>query len=142
MRIYDIRTLGGPNVYHHKPMLLMELDLEDLASTTTAEHPRFIERLLQLLPGLQEHHCSLGRPGGFVDRMMEGTYFGHVVEHVAVELESMMGSTATHGKTRAAGRHGVYNVAVRFRSEHGMAYRSEERRVGKECRARRARYYR
>lgn len=122
MRIYDIRTLGGPNVYHHKPMLLMELDLEDLASTTTAEHPRFIERLLQLLPGLQEHHCSLGRPGGFMERMMEGTYFGHVVEHVAIELESMMGSNATHGKTRAAGRHGVYNVAVRFRSEHGMAY--------------------
>lgn len=122
MRIDDVRTLSGPNVYHHRPMLVMELDLEDRAHSTTADHPRFVERLLVLLPGLSEHHCSKGRAGGFVERMNEGTYFGHVVEHVAIELESSLGSRATHGKTRGAGRPGVYNVAVRFKSEHGMAY--------------------
>lgn len=122
MRIDDVRTLRGPNVYHHKPMLVMELDLEDLADTTTADRADFVERLLALLPGLSEHHCSKGRAGGFVERMLEGTYFGHVVEHVAIELESMLGSGATHGKTRGAGKPGVYNVAVRFKSEHGMAF--------------------
>ena len=126
MRIADIRTLNGPNVYHYKPVVLMELDLEDLAEAKTASYPRFIERLLALLPGLTEHHCSKGRAGGFVERMMEGTLFGHVVEPVAIELESMLGGGATHGKTRAAGVRGVFNVAVRFRSEHGMTYLLEE----------------
>src|SRR5690554_5819142 len=119
MRIDDIRTLQGPNVYHHRPMLVMELQLEDLSDSTTADFPEFTERLLRLLPGLMEHHCSKGHAGGFVERMMEGTYFGHVVEHVAIELESMMGSQATHGKTRGAGQPGLYNVAVRFKSEQG-----------------------
>lgn len=126
MRILDVRTLSGPNVYHHKPMLVMELDLEELAHSITAEQPKFVERLLALLPGLQAHHCSQGRPGGFVERMQEGTYFGHVVEHVALELEGLAGSHVTHGKTRAAGTPGVYNVAVRFKSEHGMTHLLEQ----------------
>lgn len=122
MRIDDIRTLRGPNVYHYEPVLVMELQLEELTDSTTADYPSFVTSLLALLPGLNEHHCSKGRAGGFVERMQEGTYFGHVVEHVAIELESMLGSQATHGKTRAAGQPGLYNVAVRFKSEHGMAY--------------------
>lgn len=126
MRILDVRTFSGPNVYHHKPMLVIELDLEELAHSTTAEQPKFVERLLALLPGLQAHHCSKGRPGGFVERMQEGTYFGHVVEHVALELEGLAGSHVTHGKTRAAGTPGVYNVAVRFKSEHGMTHLLEQ----------------
>ncbi len=122
MLIEEIRTLSGPNVYHHRPMVVMRLQLQDLSATTTAERPDFVERLLHLLPGLTEHHCSLGRPGGFVERMMEGTFFGHVIEHVAIELESMNGSRATHGKTRGAGETGSYFVAVRFKSEQGMRY--------------------
>ncbi len=122
MLIEEIRTLSGPNVYHHKPMLVMRLQLQDLSATTTAEHPEFVERLLRLLPGLTEHHCAKGRPGGFVERLMEGTFFGHVVEHVAIELESLNGSAATHGKTRGAGEPGAYFVAVRFASEQGMRY--------------------
>src|SRR5690606_32772797 len=122
MLIEEIRTLSGPNVYHHKPMLVMRLQLQDLSATTTAEHPEFVERLLRLLPGLTEHHCAKGRPGGFVERLMEGTFFGHVVEHVAIELESLNGSAATPGKTRGAGEPGAYFVAVRFASEQGMRH--------------------
>lgn len=122
MRIEEIRTLKGPNVYHYKPMIVMRLQLEELSATTTAERPRFVDRLLELLPGLHEHHCALGRAGGFVERMRGGTFFGHVVEHVAIELETLCGSRATHGKTREAGEVGQYYVAVRFKSEAGMRY--------------------
>src|SRR5215212_1228920 len=103
MRIESIRTLAGPNVYSHSPMLLMKLDLEDLTEKESYDVPGFIERLLDPLPGLKLHHCSKGRPGGFAERLYEGTYFGHTVEHVALELTTLVGCKATHGKTRYAG---------------------------------------
>jgi hypothetical protein len=80
MRIDGIRTLSGPNVYSHRLVLLMRLDLEKLYEKEGYEVPGFVERLLALLPGLREHHCSKGYEGGFVERLDEGTYFGHTVE--------------------------------------------------------------
>ena len=100
MRIETIRTLAGPNVYSHRPVLLMRLDLEDLYERESYEPSGFVERLLTLLPGLREHHCSKGYAGGFVERLHEGTYFGHTVEHVTLELAGLAGCSATHGKTR------------------------------------------
>jgi cyanophycin synthetase len=70
---------------------VMRLHLEGLAETESKDVPGFNERLLALLPGLREHVCSKGRPGGFVERLVCGTYFGHVVEHVTLELSEMAG---------------------------------------------------
>lgn len=117
MKIQAIRTLAGANVYSHHPAILMRLDLEELAETESLEKIGFNERLLELLPGLREHTCSKGRAGGFVERLAEGTYFGHVVEHVALELMELAGVGKSHGKTRYSGTPGVYNVVVEYDCE-------------------------
>src|SRR5215213_2471103 len=122
MRIERIRTLAGPNVYTYRPALLMRLDLEDLAERESRELSGFNERLLELLPGLHEHTCGKGYRGGFVERLREGTYFGHVVEHVAIELTTPAGVPVTHGKTRYAGTPGVYNVVVEYEAETASEY--------------------
>jgi cyanophycin synthetase len=122
MRIESVRTLSGANVYSHRPVLVMRLDLGELYEKESYEVPGFIDRLLAALPELHDHHCSKGRPGGFVERLHEGTYFGHTVEHVALELASRAGCTATHGKTRYAGEPGVYNVVVEFCAEQATRY--------------------
>jgi cyanophycin synthetase len=122
MKIQSIRTLGGPNVYSHQPVLVMRLDLEGLTDEESRDVPGFNERLLETLPGLRAHHCSKGREGGFVERLVEGTYFGHVIEHVALELMHKAGAGTTHGKTRYAGVPGIYNVVVEYTAEQGTRY--------------------
>lgn len=89
MKIESIRPLTGPNVYSYRPVLLMRLDLGELVERESREFNGFNERLLTILPGINNHHCSLGRPRGFVTRLEEGTYFGHIVEHVALELTEL-----------------------------------------------------
>jgi cyanophycin synthetase len=100
----------------------MRLDLEDLAERESRELSGFNERLLELLPGLREHTCGKGYRGGFVERLHEGTYFGHVVEHVAIELTTPAGAPVAHGKTRYAGTPGVYNVVVEYKAETATEY--------------------
>src|SRR3982751_5377012 len=121
MKVECIRTLNGPNVYSYRPVLLMSLDLGELVERESREFDGFNDRLLTLLPGIHNHHCSLGRPGGFVTRLAEGTYFGHIVEHVALELTELTGIGRSHGKTRQdTGT--VYNVAIEYRSETASTY--------------------
>jgi len=120
MKIQNIRTIPGPNLFSHQPVLVMKLDLEDLAGRESYEVPGFVDRLLALLPGCCEHYCGLGRPGGFVERLRGGTYFGHIVEHVALELTDPVGISTNRGKTVEAGEPGCYLVAVTYKSEEGM----------------------
>ncbi|MGH9768803.1 MAG: cyanophycin synthetase [Blastocatellia bacterium] len=122
MRIGEIRTLAGPNVYSFRPVLSMKLYLDDLAGKESREFPGFDELLLELMPGLVKHHCSKEREGGFMERLREGTYFGHVVEHVALELTEMAGIPVFHGKTRSAGEPGSYNVIIEYKAEQGTKY--------------------
>src|ERR671916_1740334 len=122
MKIEGIRTLAGPNVYTHRPALLMRLDLGELSGRESREFEGFNGRLLAALPGLAEHHCSRGRAGGFVERLREGTYFGHVVEHVTLELTSLAGVAVTHGKTRVEAEPNLYNVVVEYKAEHATRY--------------------
>src|SRR5919112_491991 len=126
MKIEGIRTLAGPNVYTHRPALLLRLDLCELAGRETREFEGFEARLLAALPGLSEHHCSKGRAGGFVERLREGTYFGHVVEHVALELAGLAGVGVTHGKTRVEREPDLYNVVVEYKAEHATRYLLEQ----------------
>jgi cyanophycin synthetase len=121
MKIDSIRTLNGPNVYSHHPVLLMHLDLGELAERESREFKGFNERLLTILPGINNHHCSLGQPGGFVTRLEEGTYFGHIVEHVALELTELAGIGRTHGKTRHD-EGSFYNIAIEFRAEKASTH--------------------
>lgn len=100
----------------------MRLDLGELDGKETREFKGFNDRLLACLPGLNEHQCSLGRPGGFVQRLEEGTYFGHVVEHVAIELAALANVGANHGKTRHSGEPRVYNVAIEYKAEQASRY--------------------
>jgi cyanophycin synthetase len=116
MQIQSIRTLEGPNVYSYKPVLVMELDLEELAGRETRELKGFNDRLVKLLPGLHEHVCGLGTPGGLIERLEGGTYFGHVIEHVALELSEPAGVPVRFGKTRVTDNPRVYKVIVAYTS--------------------------
>lgn len=120
MKIIRLRTLSGPNVYAHFPVIKMTLDLGDLAEVHSAALPGFVERLLALLPGLATHRCSIGRPGGFVERLGRGTYFAHIVEHVALELSEPAGIRVGFGKARATSKPGVAHVVVEFADEPAM----------------------
>lgn len=112
MNLLETRVLPGPNIYTHRPVLVALVDLGGLAGAETHRIPGFTDGLLALLPGLGGHHCGLGYPGGFVERLRGGTYFGHVVEHVALELQALAGCEVSHGKTRQTRTPGVYRVVV------------------------------
>lgn len=124
MRILDRSIYVGPSLYAHFPVIRLELDLEALEQWPTARlGSGFIDALIEALPGLQEHGCSYGEPGGFVRRMREdeGTWMGHVLEHVAIELQNVAGEQVTFGKTRGAGREGVYTVVYEYaQKEEGV----------------------
>jgi cyanophycin synthetase len=110
VRFIELRHLRGPNIYTKNPVTIARLELDELTNRETTEYGGFAERLLALLPGLAGHHCAAGRPGGFRDAMARGTYFGHVTEHVALELSGLAGRTVHLGRTMWAGADGRYDV--------------------------------
>jgi cyanophycin synthetase len=118
VKILEQRLLRGPNIYTRKTCLLSVLDLQDLARVSSAGLPGFTDALLALVPSLQRHRCSLGRQGGFVQRLHDGTYMGHIIEHVALELQCMAGAPAGFGRTRhMRGSPGVYRVVCAYQLE-------------------------
>ncbi|MFH5923016.1 cyanophycin synthetase [Roseomonas xinghualingensis] len=118
MRVLHSAVYRGPHLFSHTPMIRIRLDLGSLEDFPSNRLPGFTEGLLSMLPGLQEHGCSYGEPGGFVRRLQEGTWLGHVTEHVALELQTRAGSRVTRGKTRSVrGQPGVYNVLFAYREE-------------------------
>ncbi|NPV71100.1 MAG: cyanophycin synthetase [Firmicutes bacterium] len=120
MRLVDIRVVEGPNVHSRSPVVEMLIDLGKFDDVLTSEILEFTARILRLVPGLAEHYCSVGRPGGFVERLREGTLLGHVIEHVALELQALAGASVFYGKTRATSRKGVYRIVFES-SEAGAA---------------------
>ncbi len=120
MRILDRAVYVGPSLYAHFPVIRLEIDLGPLEQWPSAKlGPAFIDRLLEALPGLHEHGCSYGAPGGFVRRLREdeGTWMGHILEHVAIELQNVAGEPVTFGKTRGAGAEGRYHVVYQYEQE-------------------------
>ena len=117
MKLERIRALPGPNVYLDRPVLWAVIELAQLTERESHEFPGFVERLLARLPGLREHHCAKGEPGGFVERLHGGTYFGHIVEHVALELQTRAGVAVAFGKTLYAGAPGRYDMIVEYQNE-------------------------
>jgi cyanophycin synthetase len=126
MRILDRSVYVGPSLYAHFPVIKLELDLGELEAWPTARlGEEFIGALCAALPGLDGHGCSYGEPGGFLRRMREdeGTWLGHVLEHVAIELQNIAGEDVTFGKTRGIdGRPGVYTVVYEYEQrDEGIA---------------------
>jgi cyanophycin synthetase len=105
-----VRHLGGPNVFTTAPVSLARLELDELTGRETTDFPGFAERLTLALPGLHDHHCAAGRPGGFTGALARGTYFGHVTEHVMLELSALAGREVRLGRTMWAGADGRYDV--------------------------------
>lgn len=124
MRILKTQTLRGPNYWsiRYKRLVLIRLDLEDLADTPSNEIPGFYEALADTLPSLIEHHCSPGHRGGFLSRVRQGTYMGHIVEHVALELQTLAGMDVGFGRTRGTSTPGVYQVIFEYVGEQAGRY--------------------
>src|SRR4051794_5310736 len=120
MKILDTRVYRGPNLYALRKVIRLRVDLGELEDYPTRKLPGFVDRLLEAIPTLHEHTCSYAEPGGFVRRMTEdeGTWLGHVLEHVAIELQCLAGTRVTYGKTRSHDLPaGQYHVIYSFEEE-------------------------
>lgn len=118
LTVLETGVYRGPHLYSHTPMIRIMVDLGRLEDWPTNLIPKFSERLLERLPGLKRHGCSYRRRGGFVQRLQEGTWLGHVAEHVALELQTRAGTRTTRGKTRSVkGRPGTYNIMFAYKHE-------------------------
>lgn len=118
--------LKGPNYWsvRRTKLIQMKLDLEEKENMPTNKIPGFRERLEQLLPSLYEHRCSVGEPGGFFQRVDEGTWMGHVVEHIALEIQTLAGMDTGFGRTRTpeGEKEGVYYVVFSYMEEDAGVY--------------------
>ena len=117
LRILETRVLRGPNYWAREPVVRMLVDLGVLEEHPSDRIPGFNDALIALLPSLEDHACSLGRRGGFITRLRDGTWAGHVAEHIALELQILAGTDVRHGKTRSAGPVGQYNCIYEYREE-------------------------
>ncbi|MFN5711494.1 MAG: cyanophycin synthetase, partial [Bacteroidota bacterium] len=119
MKIIDIKAMRGPNYWsirRHK-LIVMKIDLEEMEEMPTNKIDGFAERLEKMFPTMYEHQCSENKPGGFFQRVQEGTWMGHVIEHVALEIQTLAGMDTGFGRTRTTGEHGIYNVVFNYEEE-------------------------
>ncbi len=120
MLILDKAIFVGPSLYAHFPVIRLDIDLGPLEGWPSGKlGPAFTDALLAALPGLHQHTCSYGKPGGFVRRLTEGegTWMGHILEHVAIEIQNVAGESVTFGKTRSHGPPGHYYVIYQYAQE-------------------------
>jgi cyanophycin synthetase len=117
LRIIETRILRGPNYWAREPVIRMVVDLGVLEEFPSNRIPGFVDALVELLPTLEDHACSLGRRGGFITRLRDGTWMGHIAEHIALEFQNLAGTHVRHGKTRSTGEYGRYNVIFEYREE-------------------------
>lgn len=124
MKVLELKVLRGPNFWSIKRgnLIQMTLDLEDLENFPTNTINGFGERLQSLLPSLYEHRCSEGKPGGFFERVKRGTWMGHVIEHIALEIQSLAGINLGFGQTRGTGKTGIYHVVFEYAEEKEGLY--------------------
>jgi cyanophycin synthetase len=119
MKIREINAMRGPNywsVRRHK-LIVMVLDLEEMEELPSNKIDGFYDRLKAMFPSMYEHRCSVGEPGGFFQRVEEGTWMGHIIEHIALEIQTLAGMDVGFGRTRGYGEKGVYNVVFAYMEE-------------------------
>lgn len=124
MKILEIKVMKGPNYWSNKrhKLIVMKLDLEELEQKPTNLIPGFSERLEATFPSMHEHRCSEGAPGGFFSRVKEGTWMGHVIEHIALEIQTLAGMDCGFGRTRETSQPGVYHVVFSYMEENAGVY--------------------
>lgn len=124
MKIEEIKILRGPNYWsvRRTKLIQMKLNLEEMEERPTNTIPGFRERLQAMFPSMYEHRCSEGVPGGFFHRVDEGTWMGHVIEHIALELQTLAGMDTGFGRTRGTGEEGEYYVCFSYMEEDAGVY--------------------
>ncbi len=122
LKVLDIKVMHGANYFSAGKVIVIKLDLGEYDEVFTNEIPGFYEKLKKNLPSLIEHHCSVGKRGGFFQRIKDGTLLGHVTEHSAIELQTLAGMDVAYGKTRMTRIQGIYNVVFRFLDEIAGVY--------------------
>ncbi|MBX9779104.1 MAG: cyanophycin synthetase [Chitinophagaceae bacterium] len=124
MRIEEIKVLRGPNYWsiRRNKLIQMKLNLEELEQRPTNTIDGFRKRLETLFPSMYSHRCSVGEPGGFFQRVDEGTWMGHVIEHIALELQTLAGMDTGFGRTRGSGEDGKYFVVFSYMEEDAGTY--------------------
>ena len=129
-----VRAMRGPNYWRLAPVIAADITLGALEQVPTSDIPGFNERLLAAVPSLREHPCSVGRPGGFVERLHKGTYLPHVIEHVALELQTLAGSDVSFGRVVQSGDSGMWWVIVAYEEEDvGLEAMREAVRLVRAC---------
>jgi cyanophycin synthetase len=124
MRIREINAMRGPNYWsirRHK-LIVMVLDLEEMEELPSNKIDGFNDRLKMMFPSMYSHRCSVGEPGGFFQRVEEGTWMGHVIEHIALEIQTLADMDTGFGRTRGYGEKGVYNVVFSYIEENVGRY--------------------
>jgi cyanophycin synthetase len=117
IQLLRVTHLRGPNIWTYRPVIEAWVDIGALEDFPSNAIPGFYERLTAMLPSLAEHRCGVGEPGGFLERLREGTWAGHILEHVVLELQNLAGMRTGFGKTRQTSVRGVYKMAFRTRQE-------------------------
>ena len=117
LRIMRVNFLRGPNMWTYRSVLEVWLDLGELEQFPTHKLPGFTQRLLAIVPGVADHHCGVGEKGGFLQRLEGGTWMGHVLEHVVIEVLDQAGMPTGFGQTRETSTSGVYRMVFRARDE-------------------------
>lgn len=127
MRILEKRAMRGPNYWstYWKNLILIRLDLEDYENKPTDLIPGFRERIEEVIPTIRHHQCSYYQEGGFLRRISEGTWAGHVIEHIALELQTLAGMDTGFGRTRATATQGIYNVVFNYFEEECGLYAAD-----------------
>ena len=117
MEFRKVLALRGPNIWARFPVLEAWVDLQELKDSPSNILPGFNDRLMAWLPTMIEHRCGLGYRGGFFERLRGGTYQGHILEHVTLELQDLAGTPAGFGKARETAEDGVYKVVIEYEDE-------------------------
>ena len=124
MDILEIRTLRGPNYWsgYWKKLIIMRLDIGEYEKKPSNKLKGFYDRMVEVMPSLEIHGCSYGEPGGFLKRVTEGTWAGHIIEHLALELQTLAGMDTGYGRTRETVEKGIYNVVFSYHEEEVGRY--------------------
>lgn len=117
MKLIDIRIYSGRNIYSHRPVIRIDIDLEKYVDIPTCDIDGFNEKLISLLPGLKKHKCCKGEEGGFCERLTRGTYLAHVLEHVSLEIQCMLGYDLSYGKARYLEKETIYYIVYSYENE-------------------------
>ena len=124
MEILEIRTLRGPNYWsgYWKSLIIMRLDIGEYEQQPSNKIENFYERMTEIMPSLSVHGCSYGEEGGFLRRVREGTWAGHIIEHFALEFQTLAGMDVGYGRTRETSEAGIYNVVFAYFEEECGRY--------------------